>query len=192
MSEEKIVRMFSSDADSAMENFYAVYSGYLAGICSRYIQDSDRRKDILQESLIKIFTQIGRFRYMGEGSLKAWAARITVNEALQELRREGRSPLSRMSEGMDLPSEDSLGDSERLCKGLDLDKVDAGTLSDMISRLPAGYRSVFNLYAIEGKSHKEIADILGIRPDTSASQYHRAKALLARWLSDYLKKKENE
>lgn len=192
MSEEKIVRMFSSDADSAMENFYAVYSGYLAGICSRYIQDSDRRKDILQESLIKIFTQIGRFRYMGEGSLKAWAARITVNEALQELRREGRSPLSRMSEGMDLPSEDSLGDSERLCMGLDLDKVDAGTLSDMISRLPAGYRAVFNLYAIEGKSHKEIADILGIRPDTSASQYHRAKALLARWLSDYLKKKENE
>ena len=88
MSEEKIVRMFSSDADSAMENFYAVYSGYLAGICSRYIQDSDRRKDILQESLIKIFTQIGRFRYMGEGSLKAWRS---------EERRVGKECRSRWS-----------------------------------------------------------------------------------------------
>ena len=159
--ELQILKRFGRGDASAMDMLYADYADYLTGVCCRYIGNEDDRKDVLQEAFIKIFTSIGHFSYRGEGSLKAWVTRIAVNEALQYLRQQCRwSPID-----SDAP-------------------LPTDRLVELIQQLPPGYRAVFNLFAIEGLSHKEIARQLGITPSTSASQYFKARAMLARMIKE--------
>ncbi len=177
--EEEIVGLFSRGDASAMDRLYADHAGYLTAVCARYIADDDTLKDVLQESMIKIFTQIGSFEYRGRGSLRAWMSRIVVNESLQMLRRHQRQPLALLdTEPPDLPDE-----------APDTEGIDGDTVTRLIRQLPEGYRAVLNLYAIEGRSHREIAQLLGIKPDTSASQFHRAKNMLARLIKEYKRSK---
>ena len=170
--EQQILKQFRRDYNSAMDLLYSTYAGHLTAICARYIADDDAMKDVLQESLIKIFTQINSYEYRGKGSLKAWMSRITVNECLQSLRRNRKNTVIT---DMQLPD---ISDEEPDTEGLTAEEIE-----ELIRRLPEGYRTVFNLYVIEGKSHKEIAQILGIRPDSSASQLHRAKNILAKQIT---------
>ena len=164
-----------------MNKFYMEYADYLTGVCARYISDEDALKDVLQESFIKIFTRIREFEYRGEGSLKAWATKIAVNEALMQLRRDKQFIYSlQETTSHDFPDEDP--DTE----GMSLE-----TLLFFIRKLPPGYRAVFNLFVIEEKSHKEIAEILQIQPNTSASQFLRAKRMLAEMIREYKLKMEN-
>ena len=173
--EGQIISKFRRGDASAMDMLYAEYGGYLAGICHRYISDDEKMKDVLQESLIKIFTQIGQFHYFGKGSLKAWISRVTINEALSQLRKDKSAALIIQEERLpDLPDEDP-----------DVSGLSADTLTQLLGKLPPGYRTVINLFAIEGRSHKEIGEMLGIKPSTSASQFHRAKILLARIIKEY-------
>ena len=166
--ELQILKRFGRGDASAMDMLYAEYADYLTGVCCRYIGNKDDRKDVLQEAFIKIFTSIGHFSYRGEGSLKAWVTRIAVNEALQYLRQQCRwSPID-----SDAP----------------LPTISTDRLVELIQQLPPGYRAVFNLFAIEGLSHKEIARQLGITPSTSASQYFKARAMLARMIKENKKK----
>lgn len=173
--ERRLLKMFDSGDAAAMDTLYAEYAGYLTGVAYRYVGNDDDLKDVLQESFIKIFTQIGRFQYRGKGSLKAWLTRVVVNESLMYLRRSAQTlEVSIRIEPPDMaddPPDESL--------------PDADTLASMIARLPAGYRTVFNLYAIEGLSHKQIAHQLAITPGTSASQYHKARMLLGRMIKKY-------
>ena len=149
-------------------------------MCS-YISDEETLKDVVQESFIKIFTGIGEFTYRGKGSLKAWATKIAVNEALMQLRKDKQFIYSlQEAEIGNSPDEDP--DTE----GLGME-----TLLFFIRKLPPGYRAVFNLYVIEEKSHKEIAEILQIQPNTSASQFLRAKRMLAEMIREYELKMEN-
>ena len=153
-----------------MDMLYADYADYLAGVAARYIRQPDDLHDVMQEALIKVFTSINGFEYRGKGSLKAWLTRVVINEALIFLRQNKRLKETDIDNLPDLPEEeppDTSGLTPELAKAL-------------IDQLPDGYRTVFNLYAIEGRSHKEIAQMLHIKPDTSASQYHRAKNMLAR------------
>lgn len=160
---------------SAMDRLYAVHAGYLTAVCARYITDDDTLKDVLQEAMIKIFTQIDTFRYRGQGSLRAWMSRIVVNESLQYLRHRHRQPTTLLdTEPPDLPDEDP-----------DTEGLNGETVTRLIRQLPDGYRTVLNLYVIEGRSHKEIAQLLGIKPDSSASQLHRAKNMLAHLIKEY-------
>ena len=140
-------------------------------------------KDVLQESFIKIFTRISSFTYRGKGSLKAWMTRIVINESLQFLRHQQSSQIVRM-DSYDLPD---LPEEEPELTG-----VSAEVLSEMIRRLPPGCREVFNLYAIEGKSHIEISQLLNIKADTSASQFHRARVILTRIIRKYQLNKARE
>lgn len=179
-NERHILQLFARGDSRAMDVLYAQFADYLAGVCTRYVPQPDDTRDVLQEALIKIFSSIGSFNYRGEGSLKAWLTRVAVNEALMFL-REKKKMLFVDSE-RDIPD---APDEPPDTSGLTADMVD-----EALRQLPDGYRAVFNLYAIEGKSHKEIAELLGIKPDTSASQYHRAKAMLARLLSK--RKKETQ
>lgn len=173
--ELQILKRFSRGDSSAMDMLYAAYADYLMGICCRYIASPDDRKDVLQEALVKIFTSIGSFTYRGEGSLKAWAARIVVNESLQYLRQQAKSaPLEGEAKIPDLPDDEPPDD-----------RIPADALVGLIQQLPPGYRAVFNLFAIDGLSHKEIARQLGITPSTSASQYFKARAMLARMIKQY-------
>ena len=128
------------------------------------------RATSVSPALIKVFTSIQDFEYRGKGSLKAWLTRVVINEALIFLRQNKRLNETDIDALPDMPEEEPPDTS-----GLTPEQAKA-----LIDQLPDGYRAVFNLYAIEGKSHKEIAELLHIKPDTSASQYHRAKNMLAR------------
>ena len=175
--EKAIVQLFRQGNPLAMDRLYAEYADYLTAVCARYITDDDDLKDVLQEGFIKIFTQIDKFEYRGKGSLKAWTTRIIVNESLLFLRKQkGSLPLV-ADDPPDIP--DDTPDTEGLS---------ADILNDLVAQLPTGYRTILNLYVIEGKSHKEIAQMMGIKPDTSASQFHRAKNMLARLIKDYKRK----
>ena len=179
--ERYIQNLFEKGDHRAMNKFYMEYADYLTGVCARYISDEDALKDVLQESFIKIFTRIREFEYRGEGSLKAWATKIAVNEALMQLRRDKQFIYSlQETTSHDFPDEDP--DTE----GMSLE-----TLLFFIRKLPPGYRAVFNLFVIEEKSHKEIAEILQIQPNTSASQFLRAKRMLAEMIREYKHQMEN-
>ena len=162
-----------------MKVLYGRYVGYLTAVCSRYIADDDEVKDVLQDAFIKIFQSMDRFSYRGEGSLKAWMTRIVVNDALKALRRKKPLPLS--------PILSDITEEEEP----DFDRVPLDILQGMIRKLPEGYRTVFNLFVFEDKSHKEIASLLGIKENSSVSQLHHAKAQLARWIKDYIKNSDN-
>ena len=125
-----------------MKALYGRYVGYLTAVCARYIADDDEVKDILQDSFIKIFQSMDRFTCRGEGSLKAWMTRIVVNDALKALRRKKPLPLSPVL--ADIPEDEDPA----------FDRVPLDVLQGMIRRLPEGYRTVFNLFVFEEKSHK--------------------------------------
>ena len=127
---------------------------------------------MLQEAFIRIFTKIHTFEYRGRGSLKAWLTRVVVNESLHFLRDNDSSVF--VDKDLDLP--DIVVDDP------DIDSLSIAQITDTILKLPSGYRAVFNLFVMEGKTHKEIARLLNIKPDTSASQFHKAKNMLARML----------
>lgn len=174
--ELELVRLIQQHDTSAMRRLYDQYIGYLTAICSRYVLSKDDISDILQDSFIKFYTSADQFEYRGEGSLKAWMVRIVVNESLKFLKRNGKFSIIKYE--WDPP--DYLQDNES-----NIDDIPASVIQDMIRHLPTGYRTVFNLYIFEQKSHKEIAAILNITESTSASQLHRAKNILAKEILQY-------
>lgn len=170
-SEQDLVRDVQRGDRSAMKLLYCRYAGCLTAVCTRYLGGSDEAKDVLQDCFVKIFASIGSFKWRGDGSLRAWMARIVVNESLDFLRRSRQ--LGTVSYEWDLP--DVAEEEEPDTEGLSPEVI-----QELLCRLPAGYRTVFNLYVLERKSHKEIAALLGISASTSASQLYRAKAVLAK------------
>lgn len=168
----KLVR--DGDARGRRE-LYLRYAGALTAVASRYLADADAVKDVLQDAFIRIFERFGSFHYRGEGSLRAWMSRVVANGALQVLRKQNR-----LLPVQELP--DIIRDEDP-----EVDSVPMDVLQDMISRLPDGYRTVFNLYVFEEMKHKEIAALLGIKENSSASQFLRAKALLAEEIKEYRK-----
>ena len=179
--EQYILSLFKEAHQQAMDKLYMQYADYMTGVCARYISDEDTIKDVLQESFIKIFTQIHKFEYRGKGSLKAWLTKVVVNEALIHLQKNKEIfvPLQE-STISDLPDEEP-----------NVENLGADVLFTFIQKLPDGYRTVFNLFVVEGKSHKEIAEILHIQPATSASQFLRARKLLAEMIQEYKLQMEN-
>jgi len=142
------------------------YAGKMMTVCLRYAGDQKEAEDILQESFIKVFDHIGQFR--GEGSFEGWLRRIVVNTALRILQRK-KIHFS------------TINDNDETTPAVPphvLDQLSTGELLQLISRLPEGYRIVFNLYALEGYDHNEIAAMLNINPGTSRSQLAKARKLL--------------
>ena len=164
----------------AMKELYCHYSGYLNAVCSRYIACDEDVRDVLQESFIKIFSSIDKFCYKGDGSLKAWMSKIAVNESLTLLNKKEK--LAIVQYESDIP--DTIDDND-YDEGPDTGDIPVRAIQAMIRKLPTGYRTVFNLYVFEGKSHKEIAEMLNMKENSSASQLHRAKALLAKMIQEY-------
>ena len=176
--EKKIAEGIRKGSHAAMKELYDEWSGYLFALCLRYIPDRETASDILQDSFVKIFTNAGSFSYKGPGSLKAWISRVTVNEALQYLRKRKSGEMLEYKDNLPDVSEDEPEDN-------DIGAIPAGELQKMIEELPEGYRTIFNLFVFEEMSHKEIAAALGISESTSASQYHRARKLLAKKIKEY-------
>ena len=174
--EQQLVKRLQDGDKAAARDFYSLCADKLAGICSRYIDDKDDLKDVFQDAFIHILTHIDDFDCRGAGSLQAWASRIMVNQSLKFLRDKQRQEFVKLDiDVTDVPEEDDPPVSD----------VPPDAIAEMLSRLPVGYRTVLNLYVFEGKSHKEIAGMLGIKADSSASQLHRAKNMLAKMIREY-------
>ena len=175
-AEEKTVRAATEGDRAAMRSVYEAHIGYLTAVCSRYVTDDEDVKDILQESFVKIFRSLGRFRYRGKGSLRAWMTRIVVNDALKFLRDSERSSMVELK--------DSLPDTAEE-EETDVSAVPPAEMPRMIRSLPVPYRTVFNLYVFQRMSHREIAAALDMAPGTSASCLHRAKNMLVKMVIEY-------
>lgn len=174
--EERWLRKALDGDNTATEWIYRRHVRYLSALCSRYITEDEDIKDVLQESFIKIFTSLDSFKYRGEGALKAWMAKITLNETLKFVRNNSRLPIDSIDDkDMNIADGDSM----------ETEDIPTDVLHQFIRELPDGYRTVFNLYVIDDKSHKEIAQLLGIKENTSASQLHKAKSMLARKIKHY-------
>lgn len=177
--EQLLAERCRSRESQAFRELYDTYAGRLLFLCARYAATQVDAEDILQDSFIKIIQSFDSFRYRGEGSLYAWMRRITVNKALDFVRTAGRFPTETMDE------------ADADAKEIYIDDNDVGTVPEdvllrFIRELPPGYKTVFNMFALDGFSHKEIAQSLGIKERTSSSQYHRARMMLTEKIKDYL------
>lgn len=175
-AEAQLVRKAKSGDTAAVKSIYDNNVRYLSAVCRRYVPDDDELKDVLQEAFIKIFSNLDKFEYKGSGSLRGWMSRIVVNEALMFLRRSSKYPLLSLDDPLpDIPETEDP----------DVDGIPPQVLQSMIEELPPGCRTVLNLFVFEQKSHKEIAEMLGIRENSSTSQLHRAKTLLVGMIKQY-------
>lgn len=150
----------------AQKAVYEKWAGKMMAVCCRYIKDRMEAEDVLVTSFTKVFERIGQ--YKGEGSFEGWLRRVVVNEALTYLRRNKSMYLeTNLEEADHQPDWGVIGSA-----------LEADDLLTLVASLPSGYRMVFNLYAIDGYSHKEIAERLGITESTSKSQLSRARTFL--------------
>lgn len=170
---------------SAFKQVYNQYAGSLMAVCMRYAGNRMDAEDILHNAFLKIFRSFDKFTYKGKGSLKAWLIRIVINESVEFLRGKKLEQDSTVDvDGMNKDIEDT--DVEMESDGSELFTIPKERLTAFIGELPSGYRTVFNLYVFEGKSHKEIGDMLGITERTSSSQFSRARRLLRSKIMGYL------
>lgn len=151
---------------------YHHFSSKMMGVCMRYSNNYHTAEDILQEGFIKVFTYIEKYR--GEGSFEGWIRRIFVNTAIEHFRKN-----SKMYATDDLQSVESSIINEDAVSNLS-----AKDLVSYIQQMSPGYRTIFNMYVVEGYSHKEIAQMLGISEGTSKSQLARARGLLQKLITD--------
>ena len=180
MEERRLAERCAHGERPACRELYDCYAGRLLAVGARYTGSREAAEDILQDSFIKIFSAIGSFRYRGEGSLYAWLQRIVVNRSLDWLRERKKNGMLSLEEAR-TASEDGIGES-------DVNSIPEDVLAGMIEALPDGYRTVFNLFAIDGYSHRDIGKMLGIKEKSSSSQYFRARAMLADKIKEYIRK----
>ncbi len=152
------------------EQLYKIFAPNMFAICLRYAADHYQAVDMLQEGFIRVFGNIQKFR--GDGSFEGWMKRIFINSAIEGYRKN--LTVNHMADVSEMESD--------LVQQDDFHKLNESDLIKMIQTLSPGYRTIFNLYAIEGYSHQEIADMLGINVGTSKSQLARARYLLQRMI----------
>ena len=162
-TEEKLIAACRKGEGKAQRELYEKYAPLMFAVCRRYVSAADAAEDVLICGFTKVFKKIDQFK--GEGSFEGWIRRIMVNEALTHIRKH---------KSMYLEVEIEYAEREPDL-GLLAGQLEAEDLQKLIDQLPSGYRTVFNLYAIEGFSHKEIAERLEIGENTSKSQLSRAR-----------------
>ena len=167
MDESQLINGCRKGDRLAQKELYERYSRRMMGVCLRYVYDRETARDLLQDGFVKVFTSMDSFS--GTGSFEGWMRKIFVNCALEYLRK---SDVLRESTDLDNTAE--------LIQpaGSVISDMSAAELMNLVQELPAGFRTVFNLFAIEGYSHKEISDMLNITESTSRSQFTRAKQML--------------
>lgn len=163
-TEHDLARAISEGNSKAQSMLYERYSPKMLAICLRYMADMMEAEDVMIEGFMRIFDKIGQFNF--KGSFEGWMRRIMVNEALMRLRKK-----KIINVELEEVRQESGGVSVE-------SNLNAEELLKLVNELPVGYRTVFNLYAIEGYSHAEIAEQLDISEGTSKSQLSRARALL--------------
>jgi len=169
-TEQMLVEGCRKGDRKAQHELYERLSGKMLGLCRRYIHDFAEAEGVMVSGFMKVFSKIEQFH--GDGSFEGWIRRIMVNESLYYLRKNKSMYLE-----VDITNADNEPDFEIAGQ-----QLQASDLLAMVNELPMGYRAVFNLYAIEGYSHKEIGKMLEINVNTSKSQLSRARILLQKQL----------
>lgn len=175
MNDETLVKECVSGKSKAQRLLFDRYAPKMLGAVMRYINDKERAEDVLQDGFIKVFKNIHKFEH--SGSLEGWIRRIMVNTALDQIRKN-----KKRQKNVEL-DDDGFFELKQESKAEEI--LQAESLLKLVQSLPEGYRTVFNLFAIEGYTHKEIAEELGISENTSKSQYSRAKSTLRELLIKY-------
>ncbi|MBK8848120.1 MAG: sigma-70 family RNA polymerase sigma factor [Bacteroidetes bacterium] len=167
MNEAELVAQCLAGEAKAQQELYNRFAPRMMSVCLRYAENREEAEDFLQDGFIKVFTKLSSFKF--EGSLEGWMRRVLVNNMLDELRRKLQMP------GMDVIDARF---NDPPSASLPTDGIQAKELMTLIASLPAGYRTIFNMYVLDGYSHKEIAAQLKIAESTSKSQLSRAREYL--------------
>jgi RNA polymerase sigma-70 factor (ECF subfamily) len=167
MTEELMLAGCLKNNAAAQEALYNRFSPRMLGVCYRFAKNREDAEDMLQEGFIKVFTQMHQYR--NEGALEGWIRRIIVHTCINNLKKN-----KKFSESLDIIHANSIHINEEMIPSI----MQAKQVVECIRMLPLGYRTVLNLYAVEGFPHKDIASMLDIEESTSRSQYTRAKAML--------------
>lgn len=170
--EELLVRRCLKGERSAHRELYEAHKSKQFAICLRYLRNREEAEDLLQEGFIKVYNNL--HTYKGEGSLAAWISRVMVNTVLMHLRKANRLKF--------VDRDEEVLQSLSVSRENILDDLNARVILDLIRSLPTGYQTIFNMYAVEGYQHKEIAERLNISESTSRTQYMRAKAAIRKLL----------
>jgi RNA polymerase sigma factor (sigma-70 family) len=172
MDQLKLLNDCLKGKSHAQRELYDLFAHSMLGVCYRYTKSMADAEDVLQEGFIKVFRNL--HQYKGTGDLGAWVRRIMVNTAINYLKNASRYQYDlSFTEGGLHPVTDESPDLI----------LNAKELADLIRQLPIGYQTIFNMHAVEGYTHVEIGQILGIHVGTSRSQYSRARALLVSWIN---------
>ena len=173
MDERQLIESCRKGERLAQKQLYDTFSRKMMGVCLRYVNDRETARDLLQEGFVKVVFYIESI--IGNGSFEGWVRKIFVNVALEYLRR---NDVMRETVDLDEVAELSQPDSSAVSE------LSANDLLRLIHQLPAGFRTVFNLFAIEGYSHREISQMLNITESTSRSQYVRARQILQKRINE--------
>jgi RNA polymerase sigma-70 factor (ECF subfamily) len=172
LNETELIKRCQKADPKAQEWIYGQHADSFFRMVMRYVKNREDAEDVLITAFTKIFNRIDSFSYQGDGSLQGWMKKVVINEALMWLRR--RHSFALVDSVNELTEEESLET---------LSTLDAEDIYQMITQLPTGYRTVFNLYVVEGYAHQEIAAMLSITESTSRTQLFKAKALLKKMLT---------
>ncbi|HBS85454.1 MAG: hypothetical protein A2W91_16735 [Bacteroidetes bacterium GWF2_38_335] len=171
--EERLLKLFRDKDRLVHKLFYEHYADSMFRLCFRYLKNEHDAEDVMVTGFMKVFDHVKTFEYRGKGSFDGWVKRILVNESLMFLRKNHNFNM--------VP--------ENYCKEIDEDfspdsEISAEEIFNLVRTLPIGYRTVFNLYAVEGFTHKDIAKKLGISENTSKSQLSKARNAIIKLLED--------
>lgn len=181
MDDHRLVTECLKGKTTAQKQFYEQFAPAMLAVCYRYTKSVADAEDVLQEGFVKAFRNL--HQYKGEGNLGGWLRRIMVTTAINYLKKASRYQSELLFTDEHLHAVSAYHPEVTL---------DAKELADLIRQLPAGYQAIFNLHAVEGYSHVEIGQILGIKEGTSRSQYARARALLIQWIEQQNSERKNK
>lgn len=176
--EQRLARLCSEGNREAEEELYTRYAARVFTLCRRYSDNPDEAKDLMQEALLKALDRISTFKYTGNGSLYGWISRIAINLALNQIKRRRWRTVS-----LDFGGQDNLPEPTEE----EMVSIPQEKLLEWIAELPDVRKAVFNLYCLDGYSHKEIAQMLGISEKGSAGMLAKARRQLKEKISRYWK-----
>jgi RNA polymerase sigma factor (sigma-70 family) len=171
MNTSELVKEAKQGSTAAQKCLFDEFAEKMLLVCQRYVKSPEDAEELLLDGFYKFFTKISSFNYQGDAALYAWLKRIMINECLMFLRAKNVFTIVTEATAEEIPLQEEA-----------LDNLSTEEIFKLIVQLPVGYRTVFNLYAIEGMNHGEIAEMLSISEGTSRSQFSKAKVLLQKLL----------
>ena len=172
----ELARLCARGDEEARKELYTRYAAYLNALCFRYVGDREEARDLMHDGMIKIFDTIGKYR--PTGSLKSWCARVSVNMVIDHMRKAKRF----VTVSID-PAQEKIPEPQKE----DVAKIPRAEIMRLVGELPPAKRVVFNLFCVEGYSHKDIAQMLDIKEKTSSSLLFKAREQLAQNIREYIR-----